>query len=421
MMECIRETRLDNGLVVLTDRMSGVRSATLGFFYRIGSRNEPDELNGITHFIEHCVFKGTARRSALDIAIEQDRLGGNLEAFTTHEETGFALKVIDDRFEAAFDLLADMLTNPRFDQTDLENEQRVIIEEMKMNEDAPEELLSDIFQREFFPGHPLGLNITGTPESVRSFDSNRTREFHQRSFGAGNLIVAAAGNVEHERLVEMVKSLALSPSAYTDAYPSVPTPAAPISITNRPDLEQVHFVFATPTVGGKDPRRYAADLLGNVLGGGSSSRLWQKVREERGLTYSIGAGAVMFRDCGYLSVSGSASPDHMEEITDLVIAEMKALVDGAVPEDELQLQKDQARAGILLSLEDSASRATSLAQSEMIHGRQIPTEETLANIEAVTQDDVRAVAEEFIRTGNVAFAALGDLRDSSIVREVFVI
>src|SRR5829696_976939 len=173
MKEIINETRLENGLVILTDRMPGVRSVTLGFFYRVGSRNEPDELNGISHFIEHCVFKGTQRRSSLDIAIEQDRLGGNLDAFTTHEETGFVLKVIDDEIDAAFDLLADMLTDPRFDEADLANEQQVIIEEMKMNEDSPEDRLNDLFYREFFPGHPLGLNIAGTPETVRSFDSEK--------------------------------------------------------------------------------------------------------------------------------------------------------------------------------------------------------------------------------------------------------
>ena len=421
MKEDIQETRLDNGLVVLTDRMVGVRSATLGFFYRIGSRNEPDELNGITHFIEHCVFKGTGRRSALDIAIEQDRLGGNLEAFTTHEETGFVLKVIDDRLEAAFDLLADMLTNSRFDQTDLENEQRVIIEEMKMNEDSPEDLLSDIFQREFFPGHPMGLTIVGTPETVHSFDSEKTQAYHKQNFTSVNLVIAAAGNVDHERLLEMVGATAFSPTAQAGKGARVPTPASPISITKREDLEQVHFVFATPTVSGRDQRRYAADLLANILGGGSASRLWQKVREERGLTYSIGAGAVMFRDCGYLSISGSASPDHMEEITDLVIAEMKALVDSEVLDDELQLQKDQATASILLALEDSASRAASLAQSEMLHGRQIPVEETLANIEATTTEEIKAVAQEFFKEDNVAFAALGDLDGLNVERDRFAI
>lgn len=417
MKEDIKQTRLDNGLVVLTDRMPDVRSATLGFFYRIGSRNEPNELNGISHFIEHCVFKGTERRSALDIAIEQERLGGNLDAFTTHEETGFVLKVIDDRVEAAFDLLADMLTNSRFEDADLENEQRVIIEEMKMNEDAPEELLSDIFQREFFLGHPLGLNIAGTPENVRSFDSEKTRVFHQHNFHAGNLVIAAAGNLEHDQLVGLGEkyfrsSLVPRPSSLS----APPTPAAPISLNHRADLEQVHFAFATPAVSERDPRRYAADLLAEILGGGTASRLWQKVREERGLTYSIGSSAVMFRDCGFLSISGSASPDHMSEITDIVTAEMRNLIREGVSDDELQLQKDQARAAILLDLEDSAARAGSIAQSELVHGRQISVEETLANLDAVTLDDVNAIAEEYFRTEDIAFAALGDLSGFSIDR-----
>ena len=418
MKEDIKQTRLDNGMVVLTDRMPDVRSATLGFFFRIGSRNEPNELNGISHFIEHCVFKGTERRSALDIAIEQERLGGNLDAFTTHEETGFVLKVIDDRVEAAFDLLADMLTNSRFDDADLENEQRVIIEEMKMNEDAPEDLLSDIFQRQFFPGHPLGLNIAGTPDNVRSFDSEKTRRFHQQNFHSGNLVIAAAGNIEHESVVRLSEkyfhlSLVTPPSSLS----APPTPAAHISLNHRADLEQVHFAFATPSVSERDDRRYAADLLAEILGGGTASRLWQRVREERGLTYNIGSAAVMYRDCGFVSISGSASSDHMSEIIDIVTAEMRNLARDGVLEDELQLQKDQARASILLDLEDSASRAGSIAQSELVHGRQISVEETLANLDAVTRDDVNAIAEEYFRTEDIAFAALGDLNGFAIDRD----
>jgi len=417
MKEDIKETRLENGLVVLTDRMPDVRSATLGFFYRIGARNEPTELNGISHFIEHCVFKGTGRRSALDIAIEQERLGGNLDAFTTHEETGFVLKVIDDRVEAAFDLLADMLTNSRFDDTDLENEQRVIIEELKMNEDSPEDLLSDIFQHEFFRGHSLGLDIAGTPETVRSFDSEKTRSFHRENFHRGNLVIAAAGNIEHENVVNFSENYFHSSLVtHQSSLSAPPTPAAPISMNHRDDLEQVHFVFAAPIVSGRDPRRYAADLLANILGGGTASRLWQKVREERGLTYSIGSAAELYRDCGFLSISGSASPDNLPEITDIVTSEMRNLVREGVFNDELQLQKDQARASILLDLEDSASRAASLAESELTHGRQISVDETLANLEAVTSSDVNEIAEEFFRTEKIAFAALGDLNGFAIDR-----
>ncbi len=420
MNENIGETRFENGLVVLTDRMSGVRSATLGFFYRVGSRNEPNELNGITHFIEHCVFKGTERRSALDIAIEQDRLGGNLDAFTTHEETGFVIKVIDDQIETAFDLLADMLTNPRFDEADLENEQRVIIEEMKMNEDSPEELLGDIFQREFFPDHPLGLDITGTPGTVQTFDSKKTLAYHEQNFTPENLVIAAAGNIEHEQLLGFVKGAdRLCGSKIRDPQSAIrnPTAAAPISLTNRPDLEQVHFVMAVPMVGARDQRRYAADLLSNILGGGTSSRLWQSVREARGLAYGIASSVLMYRDCGLLSVSGSASPEHVEEISDLVVKEMRSIIRKGVTNDELQLQKDQARAAILLGLEDSASRAGSLAQCEITHGRQITVAETLENLERVTPDDVREIAAQHFRTEKIAFAALGDLEGVKFERD----
>ncbi|MGH9948595.1 MAG: M16 family metallopeptidase, partial [Pyrinomonadaceae bacterium] len=359
----INQTRFENGPVVLTDYMPGVRSVTVGFFYRFGSRNEPNELNGITHFIEHCVFKGTAKRTAMDIAIEQDRLGGALDAFTTYEETGFVIKVIDEQTERAFDLVSDMLTNPRFDETDLENEQRVIIEEMKMNEDSPEEVLSDIFHREFFPAHPLGMSITGTPETVRSFGHESTHKFHERAFSPENLIVAAAGNIEHDLLLELVERGHSCPQhSNADRNVRVPVPAAPVVVQHRPDLEQAHLIVAVPFVGARDERRYAADLLESILGGGTSSRLWQKVREERGLAYNIGASTVMFRDCGYFAVSVATSPTQVEEVVDITVAEIARVVREGVSDEELSLMKDQSRAAILLDLEDSASRAGSLAQ-----------------------------------------------------------
>lgn len=419
MKEDIRETRLENGIVVLTDKMSGVRSATLGFFYRVGSRNEPDELNGITHFIEHCVFKGTARRSAMDIAIEQDRLGGTLDAFTTHEETGFVIKVIDDQIDAAFDLLADMLTKPKFDDADCVNEQKVIIEEMKMNEDSPEDLLSDIFHHEFFPGHQLGMDITGTPETVRTFDHRRTLEFHSSAFAPGNLVIAAAGNIDHDDLVSKVQSSSFSLSTLEERKPesSIPEPVAPIFIKHREDLEQAHVIIATPMVKASDPRRYAADLLSNILGGGTSSRLWQKIREDRGLAYSVGASTAMYNDIGFFTVSAGTSPEQVEEVIDIVIDELRDIVRNGVTDTELELMKEQTRANVLLGLEDSASRAGSLAQCEMVHGRQIPVEESLANLAAVTVDDIQQLAAECFQTDKIAFVALGDLEGLTVTRE----
>ncbi len=437
MKENINETRLDNGLVILTDRMPGVRSVTLGFFLRAGSRNEPDELNGITHFIEHAVFKGTKRRSALEIAIEQDRLGGSLEAFTTHEETGFAIKVIDDQLDAAFGLIADMLTEPRFDEKELESEQRVIAEELKMNDDSPEDRLGDIFSRAFYPDHPLGLNIAGTPKTVRSFGRDITQKYHRRMFRPRNLVIVAAGNVKHEQIVDLIsarlfftqgsgrpqsKSLAVSSAApalrkRSQLKTRPPRPAAPIVVKKNPNLEQAHMLIATPFVSGRDKRRYEADLLADILGGGMSSRLWQKVREERGLAYSVGSSAIMFNDCGMFMVSAATSPEQTLEVLDITIEEMRAVVENGVTADELELAKQQTLASVLLSLEDSAARAASLAQSEMLHGRQITLEESLANVAAVTVSDVQNVARDFFRTENIAFAALGNLPGIKVNRK----
>ena len=424
MKEDIQETRFENGLVVLTDRMKDVRSATLGFFYRVGSRHEPDELNGISHFIEHTVFKGTAKRSALDIAIEQDRLGGNLDAFTTHEETGFAIKVIDDQLPKAFELIADMLLNPRFDAKDLESEQRVIIEEIKMVEDSPEEYLGEIFSEAYFPSHPLGLNIAGTPQTVRSFDHETTRNYHRAMYHGGNLVIAAAGNIEHEALVEMARTAFASSEnpALAEAITTLrskegsakPTLAAPIVIRQNANLEQAHLIIATPLVSARDKRRYAADLLANIIGGGTSSRLWQKIREERGLAYSVGASAIMYQDCGMFSVFAGTSPEQVEEVIDLSIAEMRAVAHNGVTADELDLAKQQTVSSILLSLEDSAARAATLAQAEMLHGRQISVDEALTKINDVTTDDINALLAESFKTENVAFAALVDLEGLEI-------
>jgi predicted Zn-dependent peptidase len=399
--------------------MPGVRSATLGFFFRSGSRHEPGDLNGISHFIEHTVFKGTERRSALDIAIEQDRLGGNLEAFTTHEETGFAIKVIDDQLPHAFDLLADMLANPRFDESELKSERQVIIEEMKMTEDSPEDLLGEIFSEAFFPGHPLGLNIAGTPETVNRFDSEITRRYHAETYRAANLVIAVAGNVEHAYVVELVNKY-FDPKisgGHRAVEKDAPQPGSPIIIRNNANLEQAHVIIATPFVGARDERRYAADILANIIGGGSSSRLWQKIREERGLAYSVGASNATYLDCGVFSVFAGTSPEHAGEVTDITVEELRRIVRDGITADELDLAKQQAHYSILLSLEDSASRAASLAQCEMVYDRQIPVEETLQRIDSVTMDETVELGREFFRTELVAFAALGDLDGMSVDRD----
>ena len=419
MKENIKETRFENGLTILTDKMPDVRSVTLGFFFRSGARHEPAELNGISHFIEHTVFKGTEKRSALEIAIETDRLGGNLDAFTMHEETGFAIKVVDKEVPNAFDLLADMLVNPVFDERELKREQKVIIEEIKMTDDAPEELLGELFNEKLFPEHPLGLSIAGTPKTVRSFNAEITRKFHREIINPKNIIVAAAGNVEHNQIVKLSEKFFSYKTK--DQKPKTknqkPKIASPILIKKNKNLEQAHIIIATPFVDAQSEKRYAADLLSNILGGGTSSRLWQKVREEKGLAYSVGASAAMYLDCGVFSIYAGTSPKQTEEVLDISIRELREVVRNGVTDEELSLMKEQTAASILLGLEDSATRAGTLARLEMVHGRQISLEETIEKIEAVTVDEIKEIAGEFFQTEKIAFGALGNLNGLKIKRE----
>jgi predicted Zn-dependent peptidase len=414
MLDQVQTTKLDNGLTITTEHMPGLRSVTVGIWVRRGSRHETPHLNGICHFIEHTVFKGTERRSALDIAIESDRLGGHLDAFTTHEMTGFTMKVADTGLPQAFNLLADMLASPRFEIEDLQREQKVIIEEMKMVEDTPEEYLGELFNAAYFPEHPLGRPIEGTPMTVSSFDRERTVGFHAQEFSPPNLVIAAAGNVEHERLVEMAAQAfaanqANEVQAVEAAALSVPQPAAPILIERKKELEQVHMIIAAPWPSARDEERFAGSLLASVIGGGTSSRLWQAIREERGLAYSVGAGASTFTDVGVFTIYAGTSPEHLDEVLELSLTELRRVVRERVSEDELKLVKEQAVSSILLGLESSSMRAGALARQEIIHGRRITPDEVIGHLEAVRLEDLERVARKYFRTEGLALGVLGNL------------
>ncbi|MBK7705744.1 MAG: insulinase family protein [Acidobacteria bacterium] len=418
MKESIQKTTFPNGLTILTDRMPDVRSVTVGFFYKIGARHEPAELSGISHFIEHAVFKGTNKRSALEIAVESDRLGGSFDAFTMHEETGFAMKVVDRELPTAFELLADLLTDPRFDERELKREQRVIIEEIKMTEDSPEEYLHEIFNEKLFPQHPLGRSIAGTPRTVRSFNSEVTRRYHKEHFGPENLVIAAAGNVEHRQIRDLAgKSFGQQTGEIGNPKSEIPNPTAPIVIKKEKGLEQAHLIISTPYVSARSEHRYAADILANALGGGTSSRLWQKIREEKGLAYSVGASAAMYQDCGVFTIFAGVSPRQTEKVLDIALSELRSVVRDGITAAELELMKAQTVASILLGLEDSANRAATLARLEMVHGRQISIEETLQKIEAVTREEVQALAAEFFQTEKIGFGALGNVNGLKINRQ----
>jgi predicted Zn-dependent peptidase len=420
MTEQVQVTRFPSGLTVLTEYMPGLRSATVGVWVKRGSRHESPEWNGICHFIEHTVFKGTERRTALDIAVESDRLGGHFDAYTTHELTGFAMKVVDAAVPQAFDLLADMLARPRFDAEELRREQKVIIEEMKMVEDTPDEYLGEIFNAAYFPTHALGRPIEGTAETVSTFDRERTARFHRAAYAPRNLVVAAAGNVNHQQLVELAGRL-LDREGDNDAEDlsldeAAPAPAAPILVRRKKELEQAHLILAAPWPSARSADRYAASLLSSVVGGGTSSRLWQSVREERGLAYSVGSAGSHFTDVGVFQVYAGTSPEQLDEVLELSLAELRRILREPVGEEELRLVKDQAVASILLGLESTSARAGTLARQEIVHGRRIPPDQVIARIEEVTPEDLRRLARDFIRTDTLALGALGDLNGFKVDR-----
>jgi len=421
MIDDVQSTKLSNGIAVLTEHMPGLRSVTAGIWVRRGSRHESPELNGICHFIEHAVFKGSQRRSAKDIAVETDRLGGHFDAYTTHEMTGFAIKVADTALADAIDLLADLVAHPRFDQEDLEREQRVILEEMKMVEDTPDELLGELFNAAYFPDQPLGRPIEGTRETVPTFDHKTTLAFHAREFSYPNLVIAAAGNVDHGRLLELVGRCLDGCEGGTNTRARVPIgtrprPASPILIEQKNELEQAHLVIATPWPDALSEDRYAASLLASVIGGGTSSRLWQKVREERGLAYSVGAGGSTFSDIGVFNVYAGTSPEQLDEVVDLSLEALRDVVRESVSEEELRIVKEQAIASILLGLESSSARASTLARQEIIHGRRISPDEVVEKIRAATPEALKEIAQTYFRSEVLSLGALGNLNGFNVER-----
>ena len=411
MKEIIHTSRLPNGLTVISDEMRESRSATLGIFLRRGARHEPVHLNGITHFIEHALFKGTHSKSMLDIAREMDRLGGNLDAFTMHEETGFAIKVVDSELDNAFGLLADLVGEPTFDQKEMKREQKVIIEEIKMTDDNPEEHLGDLFNEKFFEGHPLGSRIAGTPKSVRSFNHDIVSDYHSRVFTPENLIIVGAGAVTHRHLLTLAKKFfgkRLNGRNLKTGFKK-PRPTRTVLVKQKKELEQAHMILATPFIPATSEKRYAADLLVNIIGGGTSSRLWQKVREERGLAYSVGASGALYQDAGVFSIYAGTSPNQVQEVVDIALDEMRWIVREGVTEMELELSKSQSISAIVLGLEDSGVRAGTLARMEMVHGKQISVEESLKKTRDVKASEVQSLARQFFRDDNISFAAIGDL------------
>ncbi|HEX4156032.1 MAG TPA: pitrilysin family protein [Acidobacteriaceae bacterium] len=415
----IRSTTLPNGLLVLTERMPHLRSVSMGVWLDAGSRDETPESNGISHFLEHMVFKGTTSRSAQQFAREVDALGGNLDAFTGKETVCFSIKVLDESVPAALDLLTDLILHPTFAPEDITREQGVILEEIKMDEDNPDYLVHELFTRNFWPHDALGRPILGTAKTVSSFTQQLVLSEYARRFTPANMVFAAAGNLHHDEFLAQVEAAVDSLAASRDSkLARTPPPATKphITLKNKKSLEQVQLCLAVPALPVSDPARYAAFLLNSILGGGMSSRLFQSIREDRGLAYSIYSELNPFRDTGSLAVYAGCAVDRTPEVLSLTLAELARLKSTPVPDDDLRRAKDQIKGNMVLGLESSSARMSSLARQQMYHGRFFSAEEITAEVDRVTAADLQRLANQLFPSEALTLTLLGNLGPLQVTR-----
>ncbi len=404
----IRKEVFANKLVLVTERMPNIRSVALGVWLKKGSRHESASENGISHFIEHLLFKGTETRSAKDIALIIDSVGGQMDAFTTKEYTCFYFKVLDDHLDVAVDLLSEIVRRPKFIPEEIEKERKVIYEEIKMVDDTPDELVYDIWSESFYRGHPLGRPIQGTIESVSRMLPDQLIRFFRDSYQPGNLLITAAGNLEHDRLAGSLRATfePLGNGAQPpDAGP--PRSHAEVVVREKGELGQMHLCLGVPAMPMPDERRYQGYVLNTLLGGTMSSRLFQHIREERGLAYSVFSSVNSFLDAGNFIIYAATSPETGREVIDLIVEELRKLKEEPVGESELQMAKDHLKGSLMLSLESSSSRMSNLARQEVYFGRQFTLNEILSGIDRVTRQDLLHLAIDFFDPAGCTLAILG--------------
>jgi predicted Zn-dependent peptidase len=408
---------LDNGLRLLTESIPHVRSVSMGVWLTRGSRHEGDDHPGIAHFVEHMLFKGTTSRTAEDIAQAVDSVGGQMDASTGKENANYAIKVLDDHLDFAVDLLSDVVLHPRFAPDDVQREKSVVGEEIKMVEDMPDDLVHELFLQRYWAGHPLGRPILGTTESIEAFDRDILGRYFASAYTADNLIVAAAGHLEHGRLRELVERAFGGVTARGALAPSTPPERHDLVLVRNKDLEQSHVCLGTGAFPQDHPERYAALVFNTLLGGSMSSRLFQNVREKRGLAYSVGSGLSAFRDAGLLSIYAGCSNAKVGEVVSVILDELRGIVAAPIDLAELQRTKDNVRGSMLLGLESTWQRAAYLARQEIYFDRPLTIEETLAGIDAVTIDDVARVARGLLTSSPLSLAVLGDVNGWTIAAD----
>ncbi len=414
LIEGVRRTVLRGGLRVVTERVPGVRSAAIGVFVGVGSRDESPTLNGASHFLEHLLFKGTPTRSAMDISSALDEVGGEFNAYTAREYTCYHARVLDDDLPMAVDVLGDMLTSSLITAEDVEAEREVILDEIAMHDDDPDDLVHNLFAATAWAGTPLARPIAGTAESIRALTRRQIDRYYRTRYTAPAMAVVVTGNVEHREVVACVRKAFARGDflADTEARP-LPPKLAPRARTTKPgeargdrDFEQVNIVLGRRGLTRSDDRRYALGVLNAAFGGGSSSRLFQEVRERRGLAYSVYSFATSYSDAGMVGVSAGSLPSKADDLLEVVREELHRVAATGLTQDEVDRGRGQMRGGLVLALEDTGSRMTRLGEVELFQERLLGLDETLGRLEAVTRDEVHALAADLF-TGRETLAVVG--------------
>jgi len=405
--ETVKVTRLDNGVRVISDRMPGLSTVSVGIWVATGARYEPLALNGAAHMLEHMVFKGTNRRSAAMIASEVEAVGGQMNAYTTRDTTAFYIRLMSRDLPLAVDVLADLLREPVLDQSELDRERQVIIQEIGMTEDTPDDLIHDLFQERAYPGQALGRPILGSRDTVLSISRDGLRDYLMRNYSAGRLLVAAAGDVEHDKLVALVAER-LGDLPQNDGYELETANYVGGDLRREDDLEQVHLLLGFPGVGPHDAAFQTSNVFTSLLGGGMSSRLFQEVREKRGLVYSIYSFVSPSVDSGVVGIYAGTGPDQVAELISVVSDELvKATHD--LTDEEVERAKAQIRTGQMMALENRMARAEYWASQLLTFERPVLPEEILAEIDAVNRNGLMTFARQML-SGRLTLTALGRLK-----------
>jgi predicted Zn-dependent peptidase len=414
----IRSTRLDSGLRIVTEALPALRSVSVGFWVGVGSRDEHDGELGASHFLEHLLFKGTEDRSAAQIAHAVESIGGDMNAFTAQEMTAFYVRVPDEQLDLALDILADVVWAPALRTDDVDVERRVILEELGMRDDAPDDLVHELFASAMFPDHPLGREVLGTRHSIAEMTRDSIGRFHHRHYRPPSIVVAAAGNLTHDRVVDRLARHAeaheLGPDVDLGRSVEGLAPARSRAVLTKP-AEQVHVVLGTRGIAREDPDRYPLTVLNQAFGGGMSSRLFQEVRERRGLAYAVYSYRVAYVETGAFGVYAGTAPGRAAETIDVVGAEIDRVIrDGGIGDAELAAAKGQLKGSMALSLETSNSRMQRLGSSELMLGETLSLDDVTARIDAVTPDDVARLITRMFVSGSRTLAVVGPIDETTV-------